>query len=178
MAEVPKTIEEIVKFALQLEHDGLKMYREFAERSNDAFGKKTFEGLVEDERHHIELLQKLYGKSGIKEIEEIVSRSKLEPIRQRFKTIFEAAGEEARNRTQADPSDTEAMRIALDFEKKGYNLYNDAYEKAQSGIEKTAFKHLSLMEKHHYELLQETLEYLDDTGNWFMKNEGWMFEGG
>jgi rubrerythrin len=178
MAEIPKTLEEIVKFALQLEQDGLRMYREFAERSTDPFGKKTFEGLVEDEQSHLELLQKVYGKSGIKEIEEIVAKHKVEPVRQRFKTIFQEAGEEARKRTQADPSDTVAMRIALDFEKKGYELYHKAYENAEGAVEKTAFKHLSLMEKHHYDLLQETLEYLDDTSNWFMKNEGWMFEGG
>jgi rubrerythrin len=178
MADIPKTMQEIVKFALQLEEDGLRMYREFAERSKDPFGRKTFEGLVEDEQQHIELLQKVYANCGIQEVEEIISHSKMEPIRQRFKTIFEEAGEQARKRTQADPSDTEAMRIALDFEKKGYNLYQGAFQKTESAIEKTAFKHLSLMEKHHYELLQETLEYLNDTGNWFMKNEGWMFEGG
>lgn len=178
MTEAPKTMADIVKFALQLEQDGLKMYRDFAQRSSDAFGKKTFEGLAEDEEGHIALLQKVYGKCGLKEVEEIISKSKIEPIRQRFKTIFQEAGEEARKRTEADPSDTEAMKIALDFEKKGYDLYNDAYQKAEGGVEKTAFKHLSLMEKHHYDLLQETLEYLNDTGDWFMKNEGWMFEGG
>jgi rubrerythrin len=178
MAEFPKQIEDIVKFALQLEEDGLRMYRGFAEKSIDSFGKKTFEGLVEDEQTHIELLQRIYAKCGIKEVEEIISKSKNEPVRQRFKTIFQEAGEEARRRTQADPSDTEAMRIALDFEKRGYNLYNEAYQKAEGGVERSAFRHLSLMEKHHYELLQETIEYLNDTGNWFMKNEGWMFEGG
>jgi len=178
MAELPKKIEDIVQFALQLEQDGLKMYREFAERSTDRFGKKTFEGLVEDEQSHMDLLRKIYEKCGIQEVEKLISGMKDESIRQRFKTIFMEAGEEAHKRTQANPSDTEAMRIALDFEKRGYDLYNDAYQKAESGVEKTAFKHLSLMEKHHYELLQETLEYLDDTGNWFMKNEGWMFEGG
>ena len=178
MSEVPKTLGEIVKFALQLEEDGLKMYREFAEKSTDPFGKKTFEGLVEDEQHHIELLQKIYGQSGIEEVEEIISKSKIEPVRQRFKTIFQEAGEQARKRTQSDPSDTEAMKIAIDFEKKGYNLYNEAYQNVEGAMEKAAFKHLSLMEKHHLDLLQETLEYLNDTGNWFMKNEGWMFEGG
>lgn len=178
MTEAPEKLEEIVKFALQLEQDGLKMYREFAEKSSDPFGKKTFEGLAEDEQYHIELLQEVYDASGVKEIEEIVARSKDEPVRQRFKTIFQLAGEQARRRTEADSSDTEAMRIAMDFEERGYNLYKRAGEKAEGEAERTAFKHLTLMEKHHFELLQETFEYLNDTGNWFQKNEGWMFEGG
>lgn len=178
MTEVPEKIEDIVKFALQLEQDGLKMYRDFAEKSSDPFGKKTFEGLAEDELDHIELLQKVYSRSGIKEVEEIVARSKSEPVRQRFKTIFQAAGEEARQRTEADSSDTEAMRIAMDFEKRGYDLYKEAEEKADGEVEKAVFKHLTQMERRHFELLQETLEYLNDTGNWFQKNEGWMFEAG
>lgn len=178
MSDVPEKLEDIVKFAIQLEQDGLKMYREFAEKSNDTFGKKTFEGLAEDELGHIELLQKVYSNTGVKEIEEIVARSKEEPVRQRFKTIFQLAGEDARQRTQSDPSDTEAMKIAIDFEKRGYNLYKEAGEKAAGQAEKTAFKHLTQMEKHHFELLQETYTYLNDTENWFQNNEGWMFEAG
>jgi rubrerythrin len=178
MTEVPKTMEDIVKFALQLEQDGLKMYKDFAEKSKDKFGQRTFEGLAEDEHDHIELLQKVYGASGIQEIREIVERSKDEPVRQRFKTIFELAGEEAKQRTESDPSDVEAMKIAMDFEQRGYNLYKDAEEKATGEMEKTAFKHLKLMEKHHFELLQETFNYLNNTENWFQENEGWMFEGG
>ncbi len=178
MTEMPEKIQDIVKFALQLEQDGLKMYREFAGQSKDPFGKKTFEGLAEDEQEHLELLQRVYDKCGVKEVEEIVERSKYEPIRQRFKTIFQEAGEEARQRTSADPTDTNAMKVALDFEKRGYNLYSEAEKKAKGDMERTAFKHLALMEKYHFDLLQETLEYLDDTGNWHMKNEHWMFEGG
>jgi rubrerythrin len=154
------------------------MYTEFAEKSKDPFGKKTFEGLAEDEQRHAELLRKVYSKSGVEEVERALAEIHGQPVRQRFKTIFQQAGEEARKRTQADSSDTEAMRIALDFEKRGYDLYNEAQQKAKGEIERNTFKHLTLMEKQHYELLQETLEYLDDSGNWFMKNEGWMFEGG
>ncbi len=178
MTELPEKMEDIVKFAIQLEEDGLRMYREFAEKSTDPFGKKTFEGLVEDEMHHAELLRKVYGKCGIKEVERIVAESKTAPIRQRFKTIFELAGEEARQRTSADPSDIEAMRIAMDFEKRGYNIYRESEQKVKGEMEKTAFRHLIMMEEYHFELLQETFEYLNDTGNWFMKNEKWMFEGG
>ncbi|UCD58151.1 MAG: ferritin family protein [Candidatus Hydrogenedentota bacterium] len=178
MTELPENMQDIVKFALQLEEDGLRMYREFAEKSKDTFGKKTFEGLAEDEIEHTELLRKVYAKCGIEEVEQIVAESKDEPVRQRFKTIFQVAGEEARKRIEADPSDIEAMRTAMDFEKRGYRLYKEAEQKAKGEMERNAFKHLSLMEKHHYELLQETYEYLNDTGNWFMKNEGWMFEAG
>ena len=178
MTDVPEKMEDIVKFAIQLEQDGLKMYSEFAKQSKDPFGKKTFEGLAEDEKDHIRILQKVYGASGIKEIREIVERSKDEPVRQRFKTIFQMAGEEAGKRAQADPSDTEAMKIAMDFEQRGYNLYKQAEEKATGEMEKTAFKHLTLMEKRHYELLQETFNYLNNTENWFQENEGWMFDGG
>ncbi len=178
MTELPEKMEDIVKFALQLEQDGLQMYREFAEKSTDPFGKKTFEGLAEDERDHIELLQKIYASSGVSEIEEIVERSKDEPVRQRFKTIFQLAGEEARERAEADPGDTEAMQIEIDFEKRGYSLYREAGEKATGDAEKVAFKHLTLMEKHHMELLQHTFDYLNDTANWFQAYEGWMFEAG
>jgi len=178
MTEVPEKIEDIVKFAIQLEQDGLQMYREFAEKSNDPFGKKTFEGLAEDEGDHIELLQKIYGNSDASEIRQIVEKSKDEPVRQRFKTIFQLAGEEARQRTEADSSDTEAMKIAIDFEKRGYRLYKEAEEKATGEAEKAVFKHLTQMEKHHLELLQHTFDYLNDTANWYQANEGWMFEGG
>jgi len=178
MTEVPEKMEDIVKFALQLEQDGLAMYSKFARESNDSFGKKTFEGLAEDEKEHIEILRKIYGASGIKEIKEIVEQSKGEPVRQRFKTIFEQAGEEAKKRTEADSSDTEAMKIAMDFEQRGYNLYKEAGQKATGQMEKTAFKHLTLMEQRHFELLQETFNYLNNTENWFQENEGWMFDGG
>ena len=178
MVTVPQKMEDIVRFALQLESDGLRMYRDLAEKSDDPLCKKTFEGLAEDEEEHLEMLQKIYGASHIDEVEEIVARSKHEPVRQRFRTIFQLAGEEARKRAEADPSDSEAMRIAMDFEKRGYDFYRKAQEEATGPMEKSILKHLTLMEKGHYELLKETYDYLTDTENWFMKNEGWMFDGG
>ena len=78
-SDFPSTLQEIVRFALQLEEDGLRMYREYAEKSEDEFAKRTFEGLVEDEQEHLEMLRRIYAASNVEDLEDIVNRSKHEP---------------------------------------------------------------------------------------------------
>jgi rubrerythrin len=201
MTGIPERMEDIVGFALQLEQDGLNMYRELARKSTDPFGKNAFEGLADDELEHLKLLHKIYkrsgfeafaddeletvrllqevySRSGIEEMEQIAAKEKVDLVRQRFKTIFQLADEKTRERTGSSLSDNEALRMAMDFEQQGCNCYEMAAQRARGKMEKTVFKHLMAMEEHHYELLKETFDYLNNTATWLETNKQWIFEEG
>ncbi len=40
-----------------------------------------------------------------------------------------------------------------------------------------AGERLAAEEEAHWKLLRSTLDYLDETGNWFMAQERWSFDG-
>jgi rubrerythrin len=80
-------------------------------------------------------------------------------------------------RISATTDEVDAVKVALDFEKKGHAFYENAAETAIGKKEKKLFEVLAVEEKRHYEVLENTFNFLQDTGNWFMWEEHGMLEG-
>jgi rubrerythrin len=70
----------------------------------------------------------------------------------------------------------DAVKIALQMEKEGFEFYRKAAG-AASGKEKELFERLGIEENDHYSILMETYTFLDNTGHWFMYEERGIIEG-
>jgi rubrerythrin len=80
-------------------------------------------------------------------------------------------------RIKATSNEIDTLKIALDFENEGYKFYQKAVEEAQSETEKAFLEMLVKEEKRHFELLQNTYNFLNNTGDWFMWEEHGLLEG-
>ncbi|MEE9192561.1 MAG: ferritin family protein [Candidatus Aerophobetes bacterium] len=98
--------------------------------------------------------------------------------RERIKTIFQDLKDEIKERIAANPDELEALKIGMDMESKSVEFYQGALEKAEDSPLKRFFTRVIEEEKQHYQLLQNTHSYLEDSGEWFLWEERGLLDGG
>ncbi len=162
-------LNKAVETAIHMETDAMKFYRQAVEKSSHPLGKKLFEGFVLDEARHLKMLQSIMDNLDI-EVKQVYPAGDI-------KTVFSELREQMLERVSATTDEKEAVSVALDFEKAGYHFYEKAAQEATNEKEKQLFEVLTIEEKRHYELLENTHRFLDDTGEWFMWEEHGMLEG-
>ena len=158
-----------VETAVKMETDAIKFYIDATDKTSHPLGKKIFEGFIEDEKRHLKMLD------GIMKDMDIELRV-VNPEKD-IRTIFSELKDQMMQRVTATTDEKEAVRIALEFEKEGYDFYEKAAREASGDKEKKLFEVLTVEEKRHYELLDGTNSFLQDTGEWFMWEEHGMLEG-
>jgi len=163
------SISKAIETAIKMETDAMKFYREAIARTSHPLGRKLFEGFVVDEVRHLKMLQDIMNDMDIE--------VKVVHPKQDIKTVFSELKDEMMERITANTDEVEAVKVALDFEKKGYDFYEKAAQAATGKKEKKLFEVLAIEEKRHYEVLENTYNFLKDTGNWFMWEEHGLLEG-
>jgi len=72
---------------------------------------------------------------------------------------------------------SKAVETAIRMESDAIKFYREAVGKTSHPLGRKLFEALTAEEKRHYELLDNTYKFLDDTGNWFMWEEPRPLEG-
>ena len=163
------SISKAIETAIKMETDAMKFYREALGRTSHPLGRKLFEGFVVDEVRHLKMLQDIMNDMDIE--------VKVVHPKQDIKTVFSELKDEMMERISANTDEVEAVKVALDFEKKGHAFYVKAAQAATGQKEKNLSEVLAVEEKRHYEVLENTYNFLQDTGNWFMWEEHGLLEG-
>ncbi len=162
-------LTEAVQVAIKMETDAMKFYREASEKASHPAAKRMFEGFIKDEARHLRML------------EDILKGLDIDPhvqTLQDVRTIFSDLKDQMMQRITATTDEKDAIKIALEMEKKGYHFYQEVARKAEEEKEKKLFEVLVKEEERHYQILNNTYEFLEDTGNWFMWDELSIVEGG
>ena len=159
-----------LEYAIQLEQDGQRFYAEAAARTANPLGAKMFEGLAADERDHEQVLLKVAAELAVAFSGELP--------KQRLATLFGTLGEELKQQFEADMADTAVVEKALVMERASVAHYGTMGQQASSDADKAVFERLRLEETQHVEILENTLSYLNDTGHWFLWDEGSVLDGG
>ncbi|MBI5701392.1 ferritin family protein [Candidatus Saganbacteria bacterium] len=174
-----KLFDEL-KLAVELEEKGYEFYKNTALNTNNPLAVATLTSLAERELLHL---------ARVKEYYESITRSKavntnwlnsvsmapskqalLTPILERLK-----AGLNMKFETKKEVNN--AYKIAEGLEKDSYTLYDKLASEQTDESAKKFFKALSLEENEHYAILDETLEYLNNPGEWYRLQEKWIVEG-
>ena len=164
-------LSAVVDTARKTEMDGRKFYARTAEKTQNPLAKKMFESLVVAEGHHLKLIDDLArGEFEAPDYNYDFSRS--------LTTVFSEVGGDVKPLAGSTPDDIEALDIAIDLEDKAMAFYRQ-YAETGVGDQVRAFcKRMYAEEEDHWRILQSTKDYLGDTGNWYMAQEGWSFDGG
>jgi rubrerythrin len=168
------------KLAIELEKKGYDFYTKTAARTGNPLAASTLNGLAERELVHIDKIvefhknltgeQKLPG-DWLKGVEVPPSKQELlSSILKKLKVDLDKKFE-----TEKDIND--AYRIAEGLERDSYTLYEKVSQESTDPTAKKFFASLAQEEKEHYAILEETLQYLNNPGDWFKKEERWIVEG-
>lgn len=175
MQSYDREASEAVKIALQTETDGLEMYERAGQRTSYPLGKKMLLSLAEDERSHIRMIERIVQGVGLSAA---LKEARHGTPRERVRTIFSEAKDEVTERLAASADDVKILKTALEFENRGYSFYQQAARDASREDERALFERLAQEESEHYKMLQNTYEYLERTGQWFLWEEQGILNGG
>lgn len=162
-------ISPAVTTAIKMETDAIAFYEESANKAHHAFGREMFRGFVKDEKRHLAMLQNIFKGMGLTE--------NFASPREEIKTVFSMLKDQMMQRAEAIQGELDAIKIALEMEKEGFHFYQTAAANAPTSDEKKLFERLVIEENDHYSILNETYEFLDNTGQWFMYEERGVIEG-
>ena len=163
--------QDIIRAAVQLELDGRKFYRDAAEKASNDMARQMFESLADDELIHIEWIERLSAKE--KTAEEVKKKTY-----ERLRGIFADAPENEREAAASSGDDIEAMKLAITMEEKSRDAYVKWAHDSDTDEIVDLCNILADQEAFHRQLLENTMQYLEHTGDWFMAEEGWHFDGG
>ncbi|HSB33579.1 MAG TPA: ferritin family protein, partial [Nitrospirota bacterium] len=150
--------------------DAIAFYTEAARKTSYPAGKRMFETITEDEKRHLDMIRQV-----VKGLH--ITHKDVSPMKN-VKTVFEAMKKDLMKKVEATVDELEAFRIAMQMEKEGKAVYEKALSHVKSDKEKALLERLIREEEEHYAIFSNTLQFLEDTGNWFMWEERGIVEGG
>jgi rubrerythrin len=164
-------MHEALVTALSMEKNGYDVYTKAAQKTKNALGRTTLEAIAKKELDHIKAIEEFSAKNLDRSIAAINPKDKKEyvlPIMEKMKKALD-------EKTANDLNN--AYKVAMGLEKESFNLYKKLKGESADAKTKQFFDFLMKEENTHYELLQDTLEYLDRPGDWYREQERWIVEG-
>lgn len=146
-----------LKFAIDMEHDGEKYYRQQAEinKSNSLHGVCLM--LADDEKNHAQILTNKMNENPC----QLLDTDTLT----RAINIFEGIGD-IKIDGKETVSQLDFYRIASDKEKQSIDLYTKYLFQAEEKAEKELFEYLIGQEEQHFAVLNELAAMLRNTEDW------------
>jgi rubrerythrin len=164
-------LRSIVETARGTERDGKRFYSAFAAKTPNPLARRMFEGLAAAEDEHLRLIEQLAAG-------EFKTPGARDELVCRLAGVFADVPAEVREQAAAASGDTEVLKVGLDMEDRSLAFYRKWAASAASSEARALCERLAAEEEGHWKLLRGTLDYLDETGNWFMVQERWSFDGG
>jgi rubrerythrin len=155
----------VLKQGMGTEIWGMRFYEQAVKRTASADGKKVFESLVVEESKHLDILCAQYAKvSGQKAVSVAEAQALAASVKPT--DVFPEATS-ANQLIPAGATDEQALKMAMAFEQRGYDVYDQEVKQATAPEAKAMWSYLAKAEDAHYNWLQETLEYLTTNGTWY-----------
>jgi rubrerythrin len=156
-------VKDAIKTAIQMEKDGYSFYKKAADQTSSNMGETIFRSIAADELLHLEVFQKLFEeKIGKEEWNDLVNTSKkyvdIPIFPKDLKTI---------EGTNPDTGEIDALRIAMDSEKKAIDYYSKIKDKLSDESVKEIIDEIINQEKNHYNILEGEFNHITNTGYWF-----------
>ncbi len=153
----------IFDFAMQMELDGEKLFRELAEKASNTGLKKIFTFLADDEVNHYNVFKNIKDHSSL-DIEEST-------ILEDSKNVFAQMKISGDNEFNADAEHKEAYQLALDMEKKAYIFFEEKAIKTNDPAEKKLLLAIAKEERRHFRLIEGIIDFVSQPETWLENAE-------
>ena len=167
----------VLREAVRNELDGKAMYLQAAERTQGELGRSMFRSFAKEEEQHVHVLQVQY--AGLNESGEWidVGHAREEPRNPKL-ILFPHEVQEVKELVPQGTSDLEALKLAMEFEQRAVRMYEQAAIDADNPVAQSFYRELAEWEGTHYEILDNSHDYLANKGEWyFQEQEMPMYEG-
>jgi rubrerythrin len=167
-----KDLADMMMSALDMEEKGFAFYQAQAAKSKNSITKKMFLFLAENELYHIESIKQF--SNGLENNNSSLASRLSGAKESRIKEldIFSKSMDELNDKISPDDDDKKACEFAMEFEKDGYNHYKTMLKQASDPGVVKFLEFLLEEESRHYEIIEKMYNYLADSANWFMYEEG------
>ncbi|MGD2147834.1 MAG: ferritin family protein [Anaerolineae bacterium] len=175
----------ILRRGMSIERDGYRFYLTAADRASDKHGEEMFRDLAMQEVDHLHLLLVEYaaleaGEAWVPYEEAMAREVTVDPANP------DLPGEEppmepmpvfSPKRECSLEGDIEALECGMETEVIARELYVQGMLQAEDEHAREAYKFLIEQEEHHYEVLENTRDYLTDNQTWWDSTEMPFFIG-
>ncbi|MGD8244514.1 MAG: ferritin family protein [Anaerolineae bacterium] len=165
----------ILRRGMSIERDGYRFYMTSAEWASEEHGAEMFRDLAQQEVEHLHLLLIEYAALEAGE-EWVPYKEAMERELEIDMENLDLPGEEppmedvpvfSPKRECSLQGDIEALDCGLETEVIARQLYVQGLEQAEDEHAREAYEFLIKQEEYHYELLQNTRDYLVDNQTWW-----------
>jgi len=143
-------------FAMQMERDGERYYRELSEKTDNGGVRNILVMLADAEIAHYHLFRDMREGTPVQTSESAI----LDDV----KNIF--AEMKAQGSSQADPGQTDLYRKALEIEKKSRDFYLAQAEETPEEERKEIFRKIAAEEGKHYRIVENILDFISRPEQW------------
>jgi len=172
-------LSDATRAAIELERKGYDVYMSAAERTKNKLGSETLKAIAAKEIDHIKAIEEFVKAMNDKSpdyaraIETIHQKDRKDYVR----TIIDGLGKKLDAQVKPDSDLEKAYKVAMDLETESYEFYKKLAAESEQPEARKFFEFLMGEETNHFELLQETLQYLNNPDEWFKEKEKWIVEG-
>ena len=155
----------VFDFALKMEADGEKYYRELAVKTKYEELKVVLNGLADDEQRHYKIVQELQKRNGNSHFETDPALSKAENGFELGKNkTFMTKDKDSIVKLKAEQLDV--YRAALCKEEESIQTYKKLKETAEQQTEKDILEKIGHEEERHAEVLDNIIQMLNNANEW------------
>ena len=175
-----KTLIEEIKRAITLEEKGYEFYAKTAAKTNNPLVGSTFSSLADREMVHIKRIKELYQElSGEKKLaSDWLKGVEVAPSKKELlKPILNKLKKDLNKKFKTADDITNAYGIGQALEQGSFMLYEKIAKESNDEKIKKFYTALAQEEKEHYDILTESLQYLNNPAEWFKQQEHWILEG-
>ncbi len=173
MAEIPADPKQVLDMALQNEVQGHKILSDARDICQDKLAKATFDFLAKEELKHIEIIKR-FAQTGVASAPLASDTLSRADAAREIKGIFAQFGWQYEQVASEFNARAEAYRTAMEMERHGHHFYHQAAENAQDPEVKKFFDFLAAEEVRHFEILQDSLDFLEQPDAMLALEERWM----
>ncbi len=172
-----KDISEALSLAISLEKKGYDVYMSAAEKTANRLGRETFKAIAAKEIDHINAIEVfIRAASGTGTIAKAIEALNVQTKEDYLKSIFEKLKGSIESSVKPDSDLEKAYEVAMGLERDSYDLYRRLAAEAETAEVKKFFEFLMGEENNHYEILQDTMQYLNKPKDWYREQERWLVE--
>jgi len=172
-----KELVDTLKKAFDMEEKGYAFYEDASKKSESGIVKNTFSFLAENEVLHMHHIKDFYNSLAEKGEFPVLHLKDEKIKRTEEANIFSKNISEFKDKIKPSDDEKKALEFAMELENEGHKYYEDLLKKADNENLVKFLKFLIEEESMHYESLKKTYEYVTDTENWFMYEEGTFPQG-
>lgn len=165
MTHIDDKVIELARTALSFEYGEEHFYRHAAEMTQNPAGKAMFLRLAEEESGHMEDMHALFSAIIGKDVWERLAAEEAENAHP-SKVIAEMEAAVARRGMIVVADDTQALRMAMELERRIIHLLKDLSEHTQDPDVIELIGKMTLEESSQYDALQAQLDSLLNVGLW------------